>query len=86
MRISVVGIAVCGAALAALAVAVLPATLPEAAVASTGTVLGLLTLVGGALLLAVAAWCAALNRRERPRELPVFSQSSRPPGRHHPDS
>ncbi|MGD1992873.1 MAG: hypothetical protein PVI59_06740 [Anaerolineae bacterium] len=63
MRASVVGIVTCGAALAALAVAVLPATVSETAGPSMGTALALLTLVGGALLMAVAAWSAALRRR-----------------------
>lgn len=63
MKLSVVGVVACGVVLAALALSVLPVTLSEAARPSTGTALALLTLVGGALLMAVAAWSAAFHRR-----------------------
>ena len=63
MKRSFIGIVTCGAVLASLAIAVLPETLSGTAGPSTGATLALLALVGGALLMAVAAWSTALHRR-----------------------
>jgi hypothetical protein len=61
MEFSRLGYALCGAVVAALAIAILPSTLSEAAGLSEGTALAFLALVGGTLLLAGAAWGTAFR-------------------------
>jgi hypothetical protein len=63
MNVTTIGYALCGGMIAAVAIAFLPQVVSPTAGLTWTAALAFLTLVGGTLLLAVAAWSNAFRER-----------------------